>query len=191
MTTCPSKPLYAFQDRARSHINQHYRRPLPDRFIRFVLSKVLLSASISFLLFAGKLVPRGLFDAKQTLERTFHCSPKIPPISRNDDPQSFSAKGLKRKRVAPRQDVHSALNTDINDATIRLLRRLGCGCYRKIGVLWCLDPSHGNNQRSHVSSQKSSAWRSEIQNEGLTPSWSIPWLVQPLKIMPICFAIQA
>ena len=51
----------------------------------------------------------------------------IPPVSRNDDPQVFPAQGARRMRVALMTGcAQKALNTDINDATIRLLRRLGC-----------------------------------------------------------------
>ncbi len=51
----------------------------------------------------------------------------IPPVSRNDDPQVFPAQGARRMRVALMTGcAQKALNTDINDATIRLLTRLGC-----------------------------------------------------------------
>ena len=51
----------------------------------------------------------------------------IPPVSRNDDGQTFPAQGTRRARVALMVGcAQRALNTDINDATIRLLRRAGC-----------------------------------------------------------------
>ncbi|MDP1008030.1 heterodisulfide reductase-related iron-sulfur binding cluster, partial [Klebsiella pneumoniae] len=51
----------------------------------------------------------------------------IPPVSRNDDPQSFAPAAARRMRVALMTGcAQKALNTDINDATIRLLTRLGC-----------------------------------------------------------------
>ncbi len=53
----------------------------------------------------------------------------MPPnisVSRNDDPQTFRAVA-KRKRVALMTGcAQRALNTDINDATIRVLQRFGC-----------------------------------------------------------------
>jgi glycolate oxidase iron-sulfur subunit len=50
----------------------------------------------------------------------------IPPVSRNDEPQ-LCPKGERKKRVALMTGcAQRALNTDINDATIRLLTRLGC-----------------------------------------------------------------
>ena len=52
---------------------------------------------------------------------------RLPPVSRNDDPQTFAAIGPVRMRVALQTGcAQRALNTDINDATIRLLTRLGC-----------------------------------------------------------------
>jgi len=52
---------------------------------------------------------------------------KIPPVSRNDEAQVFNAEGQVKKRVALMTGcAQRALNTDINDATIRLLTRHGC-----------------------------------------------------------------
>ena len=51
----------------------------------------------------------------------------LPPVSRNDDPQVFAPIAPHRMRVALMTGcAQKALNTDINDATIRLLQRLGC-----------------------------------------------------------------
>ena len=42
MTTCPSGVNYMhLVDHARAHIEQTYRRPLPDRLIRALLASVL------------------------------------------------------------------------------------------------------------------------------------------------------
>jgi len=50
----------------------------------------------------------------------------IPPVSRNDDPQSFAPQGARKMRVALMTGcAQKALNTDINDATIRLLKAAG------------------------------------------------------------------
>ena len=62
------------------------------------------------------------------LRAMLEMAPKeIPPVSRNDDPQTFPAQGTRRKRVALMTGcAQRALNTDINDSTIRLLQRHGC-----------------------------------------------------------------
>jgi glycolate oxidase iron-sulfur subunit len=50
----------------------------------------------------------------------------LPPVSRNDDAQVFAAIGPRKMRVALMTGcVQKALDTEINDATIRLLTRLG------------------------------------------------------------------
>lgn len=175
MTICPSGVHYMhLVDHARSYINQHYRRPLPDRFIRFVLSKVLpYPLRFRLVLFAGKLVrPVVSLMPSRRLNSMLSLLPKkIPPISRNDDPQSFSAKGLKRKRVALMTGcAQRALNTDINDATIRLLRRFGCEVVIAKGQGCCGALTHhmGKTSESHASAARNiRAWRSEMQNEGL------------------------
>ena len=175
MTTCPSGVHYMhLVDHARSYINQHYRRPLPDRFIRFVLSKVLpYPLRFRLVLFAGKLVrPVVSLMPSRRLNAMLSLLPKkIPPISRSDDPQSFSAKGLKRKRVALMTGcAQRALNTDINDATIRLLRRFGCEVVIAKGQGCCGALTHhmGKTSESHASAARNiRAWRSEMQNEGL------------------------
>ena len=131
MTTCPSGVHYMhLVDHARAYIEKTYRRPLMDRSLRAVLAWVLphpmrfrvalLGAKIARP-FAG-LVP----DAR--LRAMLRMAPRhIPPVSRNDDPQTFAANGPRRMRVALMTGcAQKALNTDINDATIRLLTRLGC-----------------------------------------------------------------
>ncbi len=131
MTTCPSGVDYMhLVDHARDYIEKTYRRPVMDRMLRSVLAWViphptrfrlaLLGAKIAQP-FAG-LVP----DAR--LRAMLAMAPKtIPPVSRNDDPQVFAAEGPARMRVALMTGcAQKALNTDINDATIRILQRLGC-----------------------------------------------------------------
>ena len=131
MTTCPSGVHYMHLiDHARAHVEKTYKRPLMDRALRAVLARVipyprrfrlaLLAARI------GKPFARAVPDKR--LKAMLAMAPKtIPPVSRNDDPQVFPATGERRMRIALMTGcAQKALNTDINDATIRLLRRLGC-----------------------------------------------------------------
>ena len=63
-----------------------------------------------------------------------------------DAPQVFPAEGARRKRVALLTGcAQRALNTDINEATIRLLTRHGCEVViaRGAGLLRRADPPHG------------------------------------------------
>jgi glycolate oxidase iron-sulfur subunit len=95
----------------------------------------------------------------------------IPPVSRNDDPQSFVPVGGRKKRVALMTGcAQRALNTDINDATIRLLTRLGCEVVVAEGAGCCGALTHhmGKANESHATAAKNiRAWCAEIDGDGL------------------------
>jgi glycolate oxidase iron-sulfur subunit len=95
----------------------------------------------------------------------------IPPVSRNDDPQVFPADGERRMRVALLTGcAQKALNTDINDATIRLLRRLGCEVVVAKGQGCCGALTHhmGNVRLAHASAAANiRAWMAERRAGGL------------------------
>ena len=175
MTTCPSGVHYMhLVDHARAHIEKTYRRPLMDRLLRAALARIipypgrfrlaLLAAKIGRP-FAG-LVP----DAR--LRAMLAMAPKrVPPVSRNDDPQVFPAEGERRLRVALMTGcAQKALNTDINDATIRLLRRLGCEVVVARGAGCCGALTHhmGREAESHASAAANiRAWMAEKRAGGL------------------------
>src|SRR6056297_2243377 len=96
---------------------------------------------------------------------------QIPPVSRNDDPQVFPAEGERKMRVALMTGcAQRALNTDINDATIRLLTRLGCDVVIAEGQGCCGALTHhmGKTQESHATAAKNiQAWHREMTGEGL------------------------
>ena len=96
---------------------------------------------------------------------------KIPPVSRNDDPQTFAPTGRRTKRVALMTGcAQKALDTDINDATIRLLRRLGCEVVIAKGAGCCGALTHhmGKADESHASAAANiRAWIAEMDGDGL------------------------
>ena len=175
MTTCPSGVDYMhLVDHARDYIEKTYRRPFMDRMLRRVLAWIiphptrfrlaLLGAKIAQP-FAG-LVP----DAR--LRAMLAMAPKtIPPVSRNDDPQVFPAIGARRMRVALMTGcAQKALNTDINDATIRILCRLGCEVVIAQGMGCCGALTHhmGKADLAHVSAAANiRAWMAEKSGAGL------------------------
>ncbi len=130
MTTCPSGVHYMhLVDHAREHIERTYRRPLTDRLLRAVLARVIphpMRFRVAMLLAKAARPFRAVVpDARLRAMLDMAAAP-IPPVSRNDDPQVFPAQGERRARVALMTGcAQRALNTDINDATIRLLTRLG------------------------------------------------------------------
>ncbi|WCR09499.1 glycolate oxidase subunit GlcF [Paracoccus stylophorae] len=131
MTTCPSGVHYMhLVDHARAHIHATYRRPWRDRALRWMLKTVIPHPGRFRLALAGARLARPFArlmpDAR--LRAMLDMAPAaIPPVSRNDDGQVFAPIGPRRARVALMIGcAQRALNTDINDATIRLLRRAGC-----------------------------------------------------------------
>ena len=175
MTTCPSGVHYMhLVDHARAYIEDNYKRPLTDRLLRWVLAQILpypmrfrmalLGARI------GRPFARLMPDAR--LRAMLEMAPKhIPPVSRNDDPQSFAPKAEKKMRVALMTGcAQKALNTDINDATIRLLTRLGCEVVVAEGAGCCGALTHhmGKTSESHGTAARNiTAWAREMDGEGL------------------------
>ena len=95
----------------------------------------------------------------------------IPPPSLNDRPQVFAAEGTRRKRVALLTGcAQRALNTDINDATIRLLRRHGCEVVipRGMGCCGALTHHMGRTDESHaMAAANIRAVMAEVNRDGL------------------------
>ncbi len=88
-----------------------------------------------------------------------------------DLPQVFKAEGERRKRVALLTGcAQRALNTDINEATIRLLTRHGCDVVIAKGIGCCGALTHhmGKTSESHASAAANiNAWMKEYRGEGL------------------------
>ena len=161
MSTCPSGVHYMhLVDHARAHVERTYRRPFLDRMLRRVLAGVIPHPTrFRLALLGAKLARpfRGLIpDAR--LRAMLEMAPKhIPPVSRNDDPQVFPAKGERKARVALLIGcAQRALDTDINDATIRLLTRLGVEVVVPQGMGCCGALTHhmGMEDRSHAAAEK-------------------------------------
>jgi glycolate dehydrogenase iron-sulfur subunit len=88
-----------------------------------------------------------------------------------DRPQVFPAKGERRRRVALMTGcAQRALNTDINEATIRLLTRHGCEVVIADGMGCCGALTHhmGKTDESHAAAARNiAAWMREVKGEGL------------------------
>ena len=175
MTTCPSGVHYMhLVDHARAYIEDNYRRPAGERALRWMLARVLpypgrlrlaLRAARIGRPFAG-LIPDARLRAMLAL-----APQRAPPSSRNDRPQSFAPEGERQMRVALMTGcAQRALNTDINDATIRLLTRAGCEVVVAQGAGCCGALTHhmGRSADSHASAARNiRAWNVEIDGEGL------------------------
>ncbi len=174
MTTCPSGVHYMhLVDHARAYIEKNYDRSWSDRTLRWLLARILpypmrfrvalLGAKI------GRPFARLMPDAR--LRAMLEMAPKtIPPVSRNDDPQTFPAKDKKMRVALMTGCAQKALNTDINDATIRLLTRLGAEVVVAEGAGCCGALTHhmGKEDESHATAARNiKAWAREMDGEGL------------------------
>lgn len=175
MTTCPSGVHYMhLVDHAREYIEQTYRRPWHDRALRWLLSRIIpYPGRFRLALLGAKMArPFARLLPDRRLRAMVAMAPKqVPPVSRNDDPQVFAAQGVARMRVALLTGcAQKALNTDINDATIRLLRRLGCEVVVAKGMGCCGALTHhmGRSGESHAQAGANiGAWMAEKRGAGL------------------------
>ena len=175
MTTCPSGVHYMhLVDHAREYIERTYRRPLSDRMLRWVLAKVIPHPTRFRLALLGAKIgrPFAFLMPDARLRAMLAMAPKvIPPVSRNDDPQVFPPQGARRMRVALMTGcAQKALNTDINDATIRLLTRLGCEVVIAKGQGCCGALTHhmGKADEAHATAARTiAAFMAEKRGGGL------------------------
>ncbi|ACP23404.1 glycolate oxidase, subunit GlcF (plasmid) [Sinorhizobium fredii NGR234] len=175
MTTCPSGVHYMHLiDHAREYVEKTYKRRWDERALRWLLAKILpYPRRFRLALIAARLarpLRKLLPDAR--LRAMLEMAPdRIPRASENDRPQKFSAVGARRKRVALLIGcAQRALNNDINDATIRLLRRHGCEVVIPKGMGCCGALTHhmGKVQESHaMATANIRAILGELDGEGL------------------------
>jgi glycolate oxidase iron-sulfur subunit len=175
MTTCPSGVHYMhLVDNAREYIEKTYKRPFTDRALRWVLAQIIPHPTRFRLALLGAKIgrPFAFLMPDARLRAMLEMAPKtIPPVSRNDDPQSFAPVGQPKMRVALMTGcAQKALNTDINDATIRILQRLGCEVVVAKGMGCCGALTHhmGKADQSHASAAANiKAWMAEKRGAGL------------------------
>ena len=175
MTTCPSGVNYMhLVDHARSHIEEHYTRPLPERLLRNLLSFVLPSRTLFrlSLALAGLARPfAGLMPGR--LKGMVAMAPKhLPSPSRTEAPGQFRvAGGAPRMRVEMLVGCAQAvLAPEINDAVVRLLNRHGAEVTVAQGAGCCgaLDHHLGKTDRSHALAKRNiEAWIRQMDAGGL------------------------
>ena len=174
LSTCPSFVNYMhLVDHAREYIEENYQRPLFDRLIRGVLAQVLpYPQRLRMAIHTAKLVRPLAFTMPKRLRVMLEVAPrKLLPVSPNDAPQSFPAIGERKRRIALLTGcAQKVLNTDINDSTIRILRRHGCEVVVAEGTGCCgaLTLHMGKSKQSKVAAEKNiRAWMDEINGRGL------------------------
>lgn len=175
MTTCPSGVNYMhLVDQARAYIEKTYKRPFADRVLRWALAQILpYPTRFRLALYGAKLArPFRFLVPGARLKAMLDMAPRhIPPVSAGDRPQVFAAQGRRRMRLALMTGcAQKALNTDINEATIRLLRRLGCEVVIAQGMGCCGALTHhlGKENAAQASAAANiRAWMAEVDGAGL------------------------
>ena len=174
MTTCPSGVHYMhLVDHARAYIEKNYDRPLSDRALRWVLAQILpYPMRFRIALLGAKIArPFAPLLPDKRLRAMITMAPKqIPPVSRNDDPQTFAVAKPKMRVALMTGCAQKALNTDINDATIRLLTRLGAEVIIVKGSGCCGALTHhmGKEDQSHAfAAANIKAWAKELDQNHL------------------------
>ncbi|HMM64625.1 MAG TPA: glycolate oxidase subunit GlcF [Mesorhizobium sp.] len=180
MTTCPSGVHYMhLVDHARAHIEQTYRRPLPDRLIRAVLAFVLphparFRAALKLARLGRPFA--GLMDKVPALKPLAAmlklAPPAVPAASATSAPGVHGAKGAKRRgRVALLTGcAQSVLEPGINEATVSLLTRLGVEVVVARGEGCCGALVHHMGREEEALSfarRNVDAWTREIEQGGL------------------------
>ncbi|MCC6717485.1 MAG: glycolate oxidase subunit GlcF [Acetobacteraceae bacterium] len=180
MTTCPSGVNYMhLVDHARHHIEDTYRRPWHERWLRAVLATVLpypnrmraaLMGASLVRPFAGLIPGDGPFARR--LRAMLKLAPKtIPGRSPLDGSRVHSAIGARRGRVALLAGcAQQVLDPAINDATIRLLTRLGIEVVvaKEAGCCGALTHHMGHHDAAMASAGANiAAWSREIDGGGL------------------------
>ncbi|PWJ79754.1 glycolate oxidase iron-sulfur subunit [Pseudaminobacter salicylatoxidans] len=179
MTTCPSGVNYMhLVDHARAHIEETYKRPLADRFIRAVLAFVLpypsrFRAALKLARFGRPL--SGLFGkvpGLRPLSSMLRLAPSaVPPASKAALPGRHVPAGERRGRVAILTGcAQPVLDPGINEATISLLNRLGVEVVVPEGEGCCGALVHhmGREEQALISARNNvDAWARQIEQGGL------------------------
>jgi glycolate oxidase iron-sulfur subunit len=178
-TTCPSGVDYMhLVDHARAHIEKTYRRPFWNRLTRGVLAAVLpypgrfrfaLRAAALGRPFAGLLKrSRALQPFGAMLDLAPRSLPKPSPSAK---PGTHAATGIKRGRVAILSGcAQPVLKPEINEATIRLLTRLGVEVVAPAGEVCCGSLVHhmGREEQALEAARKNvDVWLGEVEKGGL------------------------
>ncbi|BDG72912.1 glycolate oxidase subunit GlcF [Roseomonas fluvialis] len=180
MTTCPSGVHYMhLVDHARAYIEQTYTRPWPERALRRVLSFVLPHPARFRLALVGawfarpfaRFVPGASLTAQRMRAMLRLAPASVPSPSAIERPRVHRAEGARRGRVGILMGcAQQVLAPSINEATIRLLTRMGIEVVVTKGQGCCgaLDHHMGHHDPAmRLARANIAAWTAEIEGEGL------------------------
>ena len=180
MTTCPSGVNYMhLVDHARRYIEDTYRRPWHDRTLRALLGMVLPRPAVFRMALHAARLGRplaSLVPASGRIGRRLRAMlaltpDRLPARSQVETPRIHRAQGERRARVALLAGcAQQVLAPQINEATVRLLTRLGVEVVVAHGAGCCGALTHHMGQ--HAAAMRSAranieAWSQEIEGQGL------------------------
>jgi glycolate oxidase iron-sulfur subunit len=179
MTTCPSGVNYMhLVDHARVHIENTYKRPLTDRFLRTLLARILtrpqrLRAALHLARLGrplGFLFGGDSMFAKR-LRAMLSLAPGKPAPAQALGGTVHKAAGESKGRVALLAGcAQQALAPSINNATIALLNRLGIEVVipKAAGCCGALVHHMGRHDEALADARRNvAAWTAEINGNGL------------------------
>jgi glycolate oxidase iron-sulfur subunit len=180
MTTCPSGVHYMhLVDHARRHIEETYSRPAAEKWLRRVLAFVLPHPMRMRLALIGawlarpaaRLLPNDTSPLGRMGAMLRLAPARIPSPSPIERPGVHRAIGERRGRVALLAGcAQQVLAPEINEATIRLLTRLGIEVVVPKGAGCCGALTHHMGMHDPaIASVKANvaAWTNELKGEGL------------------------
>jgi glycolate oxidase iron-sulfur subunit len=179
MTTCPSGVHYMhLVDHARRHIEETYDRPRGERLLRRLLSFLLPHPSRFRLALLGSALARPLARLvpgegmmAQRLRAMLRLAPvSVPSPSAVERPGRHRAIGRRRGRVVLLTGcAQQVLAPSINEATIRLLTRMGIEVVVSHGQGCCgaLDHHMGHHDPAmRLARANIEAWHREMREDG-------------------------
>lgn len=180
MTTCPSGVNYMhLVDHARTYIERTYTRPWPERLLRRLLGALLPYPRRFRLAMRGAalarpfrgLVPGGSMTGKRLRAMLSLAPSSLPGGGAMQRPHVHPAQGERRGRVALLTGcAQTVLAPSINEATIRLLTRLGLEVVVTAAQGCCGALNHHMGQHDAamaLARANIEAWTREIDGNGL------------------------
>jgi glycolate oxidase iron-sulfur subunit len=186
MTTCPSGVNYMhLVDHGRHHIEETYKRPLSDRFLRGLLAVLMpnpdlfrwatilgwLAKPLATAIPASSRDPGGATFLRRLKAMIEAVPARVPMPSPVDRPQTFSAAGSRVKRVALMPGCgQQVLAPEVNEATVRLLTRHGVEVVNAAGSGCCgssVQHVGKNEQAMELAKHNIVAWLREADGQGL------------------------
>jgi glycolate oxidase iron-sulfur subunit len=173
-TTCPSGVDYSrLLEEARPRLDKKVKRTFSDRFLRRMLTFLLPHPGrFRFALKMSGLGRAFSFMLPKNMKPLLAMAPKrLPRPAEVAKSGVIAAQGEKRMRVALLTGcAQSVLGPQINDATVRLLTRLGAEVVipKEMGCCGALTFHMGERKRSRkLMEHNIDVWHKEIEGEGL------------------------